>query len=170
LPVTETRGLAIRELGILKLDAHPGLRKKYLGEGNNLAPAMSRAMCVVAPERVYEAGIRSGVREVSYRKAPNLYSAHAAHPVETVRNLLPALRPLPLYVTTDVDLLDPPEAPSAGAPEPYGIIASELIVIFRLFETRQIAGIDLMEVAHTFDLSGRAGITAPWILHEGILM
>ena len=103
LPVTETRGLAIRELGILKLDAHPGLRKEYLGEGNNLAPAMSRAMCVVAPE-------------------------------------------------------------------PYGVTASELIVIFRLFETCQIAGIGLMEVAHTFDLSGRAGITAPRILHEGILM
>ena len=139
MPLIEVLGPAIQELRILQLDAHPDLREEYLGEGNNLAPAMARGMDVVAPERVYRRGIRARAGEVyrrktHRRKAPNLYSAHAVHPVETVRSLLPALRRLPLYVSIDVDVLDPPEAPGTGAPEPYGITASELIAIIRLLE------------------------------------
>jgi agmatinase len=169
LSVVEVLAPAIPDLRILQLDAHPDLREDFLGERYNYASAMARVMDVVAPERVYQVGMRSGAREEYRRKAPHLYPAHTVHPVEAVRSLMPELARHPLYVTMDVDVLDPSEAPGTGAPEPCGLTASELVEIVRLLEPCKIVGTDLMEVAHAFDPSGRTGITASWILREAIL-
>jgi len=169
LSVVEVLAPAIPELRILQLDAHPDLREEFSGERYNYASAMARVMDVVAPERVYQVGMRSGAREEYQRKAPHVFPAHAVHPVEAVRSLVPELTRHPLYVTIDVDVLDPSEAPGTGAPEPCGITAAELVEIVRLLAPCRIVGTDLMEVAHVFDPSGRTGITASWILREAIL-
>jgi agmatinase len=169
LPVIEVLAPAIPELRILQLDAHPDLREEFLGERYNYASALARVMDVVAPERVFQVGMRTGAREEYQRKAPNLYPAHSIHPVEAVRSLMPELCRHPLYVTIDVDVLDPSEAPGTGAPEPCGLSAGELLEIIRLLEPCGIVGTDLMEVAPAFDPSGRTSITACWILREAIL-
>ena len=169
LPVIEVLAPAIPELRILQLDAHPDLREEFLGERYNYASAMARVMDVVAPERVYRVGMRTGAREEYQRKAPHLFPAHRTRPLDAVRSLLPELAAHPLYVTVDVDVLDPSEAPGTGAPEPCGITAAELVEIVRLLAPCSIVGTDLMEVAHAWDPSGRTGITACWILREAIL-
>jgi agmatinase len=169
LPVIEVLAAAVPDLRVLQLDAHPDLREEFLGERYNYASAMARVMDVVAPERVFQVGMRTGAREEFQRKAPHLFPAHRIHPVEAVRALLPELRHHPLYVTIDVDVLDPSEAPGTGAPEPCGLTAAELVAIVRLLEPCRIAGTDLMEVAPAWDPSGRTGITASWILREAIL-
>lgn len=169
LPVIEVLGPAIPDLRILQLDAHPDLREEFLGERFNYASAMARVMDVVAPDRVYQVGMRTGAREEYARKAPHLHPAHAIHPVGAVRRLLPELAAHPLYVTIDVDVLDPSEAPGTGAPEPCGLTTAELIDVVRLLEPCRIVGADLMEVAQGFDPSGRTAITASWVLREAIL-
>jgi agmatinase len=169
LSVVEVLAPAIPDLRVLQLDAHPDLREEFLGERYNYASAMARVMDAVDPARVYQVGMRSGAREEYQRQAPHIFPAHAVHPVEAVRSLVPELARHPLYVTIDVDVLDPSEAPGTGAPEPCGITASELVQIVRLLEPCHIVGTDLMEVAHAFDPSGRTGITASWILREAIL-
>jgi agmatinase len=169
LPVIEVLAPAIPELRILQLDAHPDLRAEFLGERFNYASAMARIMDVVAPERVYQVGMRTGAREEYGRKAPHLFPAHAVHPVEAVRSLVAELSRHPLYVTIDVDVLDPSEAPGTGAPEPCGLRTAELIEIIRLLEPCRVVGTDLMEVAMAFDPSGRTAITASWVLREAIL-
>jgi len=169
LPVIETLAPAIPDLRILQLDAHPDLREEFLGERFNYASAMARVMDVVAPERVYQVGMRTGAREEYARRAPHLYPAHAVHPVQAVRSLVAELSRHPLYVTIDVDVLDPSEAPGTGAPEPCGLTAAELVEIIRLLEPCRIVGTDLVEVAQGFDPSGRTAITASWILREAIL-
>jgi agmatinase len=169
LPVIEVLAPAIPDLRILQLDAHPDLREEFLGERYNYASAMARVMDVVAPERVFQVGMRTGAREEFQRKAPHLFPAHRIHPVEAVRGLLPELQAHPLYVTIDVDVLDPSEAPGTGAPEPCGITAAELVEIVRLLAPCRIVGTDLVEVAPGWDPSGRTAITASWILREAIL-
>jgi agmatinase len=169
VPVIEVLAPAIPDLRILQLDAHPDLREEFLGERFNYASALARIMDVVAPERVYQVGMRTGAREEYERKAPHLYPAHAVHPVEAVRTLVPELSRYPLYVTIDIDVLDPSEAPGTGAPEPCGLRTAELIEIIRLLEPCRIVGTDLVEVAQRFDPSGRTAITASWILREAIL-
>jgi agmatinase len=169
LPVIEVLAPAIPDLRILQLDAHPDLREEFLGERFNYASAMARVMDVVAPELVYQVGMRTGAREEYERKAPHLYPAHAIPPVEAVRSLVPELTRHPLYVTIDIDVLDPSEAPGTGAPEPCGLRTAELVEIIRLLAPCRIVGTDLVEVAPGFDPSGRTAITASWVLREAIL-
>jgi agmatinase len=169
VPVIEALAPSFPELRILQLDAHPDTREEFLGERYNYASAMARVMDVVAPERVYQVGMRTGAREEYRRNSPHLFPAYVVRPVDAVRSLLPELVRHPLYVTIDVDVLDPSEAPGTGAPEPCGITAAELVEIVRLLEPCRVVGTDLMEVAHAFDPSGRTGITASWILREAIL-
>src|SRR5262250_2786595 len=151
VPVIEALAPLFPDLRILQLDAHPDLREEFLGERYNYASAMARVMDAVAPERVYQVGMRTGAREEYRRKVPHLFPAHAVHPVEAVRSLVPELRRHPLYVTIDVDVLDPSDAPGTGAPEPCGLRTVELIEIIRLLRPCRIIGTDLMEVAENFD-------------------
>jgi agmatinase len=93
----------------------------------------------------------------------------AGHPVDVVRRLLPELQRHPLYVTIDVDVLDPAEAPGTGSPEPGGLRVPELVEIVRMLEGCQVIGGDLVEVAHAWDPTGRTGIAASWVIREALL-
>jgi len=169
VPVIEALAPSFPELQILQLDAHPDTREEFLGERYNYASAMARVMDTVAPERVFQIGMRTGSREEYRNRRPNFYPVLAGHPVDIVRSLLPRLRSAPLYVTIDVDVLDPSEAPGTGSPEPGGLRVPELLEIVRMLSDCQIIGGDLVEVAHAWDPSGRTGIAASWVIREAML-
>lgn len=169
VPVIEVLSRALPDLGILQLDAHPDTREEFLGERDNYASAMARVMDIVPPERVWQVGIRTGSREEIGRPRPNLFPAWEIHPREAVRRLLPDLRRRPLYVTIDVDVLDPADAPGTGSPEPGGLRVPELIEIVHLLGGCRIVGGDLVEVALAWDPTGRTGIAASWVIREALL-
>lgn len=156
-------------LRVLQLDAHPDLREEFLGERYNYASAMARVMDVLSPERVYQVGIRTGAREEYQRRRPRFFPSFEQPPVAAVRALLPELREYPLYVTIDVDVLDPAEAPGTGSPEPCGMRVGELIELVGLLGECEVVGGDLVEVAHAWDPSGRTGIAAAWVIREALL-
>src|SRR5205807_1884059 len=171
--VIEVLGPAFPDLRILHLDAHPDLREEFLGGRYNYASALARVMDVVPPERVYQVGIRTGAREEYHRRRPHffpMYPMVAGHPVEVVRRLLPELRSHPLYVTIDIDVLDPAEAPGTGSPEPGGLRVPELVEIVRMLEGCRIIGGDLVEVAHAWDPSGGTGPHLMRLADRGYLM
>src|SRR5215470_6842562 len=170
--VIEVLAPAFPDLRILHLDAHPDLREEFLGERYNYASALARVMDVVPPERVYQVGLRAGAREEYFHHRPHffpMYPMTAGHPVDVVRRLLPELRRHPLYVTIDIDVLDPAEAPGTGSPEPCGLRVPELVEIVRSLEGCQVIGGDLVEVAHAWDPTGRTGIAASWVIREALL-
>ena len=86
-----------------------------------------------------------------------------------LRRLLPEVAPYPIYVTIDIDVLDPSEAPGTGSPEPCGLRVAELIEIVHLLGGARVIGGDLVEVAHAWDPSGRTGIAAAWVIREAML-
>jgi agmatinase len=169
VPVIEVLAPAFPDLRILQLDAHPDTRAEFLGERYNYASAMARVMDVVDAGRVFQVGMRTGSREEYENRRPNFYPVLAGHPVDVVRLLLPELRRHPLYVTIDVDVLDPSEAPGTGSPEPGGLTVPELLEIVRMLAGCRIVGGDLVEVAHAWDPSGRTGIAASWVIREAML-
>jgi agmatinase len=169
LPVIEVLAPAIPDLRILQLDAHPDLREEFLGERYNYASAMARIMDVVPAERVYQVGMRTGSREEFERRRPNFFPVMAGHPLDVVRRVLPELLGHPLYVTIDVDVLDPAHAPGTGSPEPGGLSVPELIEIVRLVGAATVIGGDLVEVTHAWDPTARTGIAASWVIREALL-
>lgn len=169
VPVIEVLAPAFPDLRILQLDAHPDTREEFLGERYNYASAMARVIDVVGAERVYQVGMRTGSREELERRRPHFYPAYQISAGQAVRGLVSELRSHPLYVTIDVDVLDPSEAPGTGSPEPGGLTVGELIEIVRLLEGCRVVGADLVEVAHAWDPSGRTGIAASWVIREAML-
>jgi agmatinase len=169
VPVIEALAPAVPDLRILQLDAHPDTREEFLGERWNYASAMARVMDVLPADRVYQVGIRTGSREEFEHARSHFFPAHLGHPRDVVRRLLPELAGHPLYVTIDVDVLDPAEAPGTGSPEPGGLRVPELLEIVRLLGDCRVVGGDLVEVAHAWDPSGRTGIAASWVIREALL-
>ncbi len=169
LPVIEVLAAAVPDLRILHLDAHPDTREEFLGERFCYASAMARVMEVVPPARVFQVGMRTGSREEFERKHPHFFPVTTHAPADAVRTILPELRRHPLYVTIDIDLLDPSEAPGTGSPEPGGLRVPEVVELIRLLQGCEVVGTDLVEVAHAHDPSGRTGIAGSWILREAIL-
>jgi len=167
--VVEALAPAVPDLHVLQLDAHPDTRPEFLGERWNYASAMARVMERLGPERVWQVGMRTGAREEFARRPPHFFPAHEVHPIQAVTRILAELERHPLYVTIDIDVLDPAEAPGTGAPEPGGLRVPELVQIVRLLGRCRVVGADLVEVAHAWDPSGRTGIAAAVVIREALL-
>ena len=169
LPVIEVMLETYPDLRVLQLDAHPDSREEFLGERYCYASVMARVREKIGTERLYQVGMRTGSREEFDRRHAGFLPATEIQPLEAVQKILPELRSSPLYVTLDIDVLDPSEAPGTGSPEPGGLRVPELVDLLRALRECQVVGMDLVEVAHAHDPSGRTGIAGAWILREAIL-
>jgi agmatinase len=72
----------------------------------------------------------------------------------------------PLYISIDIDVLDPAHAPGTGTPEAGGLTSRELLRIIRALAGRQIVGADVVEVAPAYDHAQVTGIAAAHVAYE----
>src|SRR5215510_428804 len=93
----------------------PGLIPFMLGGDHTATVPVIEALAPSFPElRVLQLDAHPDLREEYARPRPRFFPAFEVHPVEAVRRIRPELAPHPLYVTIDVDVLDPSEAPGTG--------------------------------------------------------
>ncbi|MGC9665469.1 agmatinase [Planosporangium sp. 12N6] len=72
----------------------------------------------------------------------------------------------PVYVSVDIDVLDPAFAPGTGTPESGGLLSRELLAILRSFAGRNLVGADVVEVAPAYDHAEITGIAASHVAYE----
>jgi agmatinase len=72
----------------------------------------------------------------------------------------------PVYVSVDIDVLDPAFAPGTGTPEAGGLTSRELLAILRSFAGLNLVGADLVEVAPVYDHAEITGIAASHVAYE----
>jgi agmatinase len=72
----------------------------------------------------------------------------------------------PVYVSVDVDVLDPSHAPGTGTPEAGGLSSRELLVLLRALSDLEVVGADIVEVAPAYDHAEITGIAAAHIAYE----
>jgi len=72
----------------------------------------------------------------------------------------------PVYVSVDIDVLDPAFAPGTGTPESGGLLSRELLAILRSFSSLNLVGADLVEVAPAYDHAEITGIAASHVAYE----
>lgn len=155
-----------RDLAVLQLDAHTDLRDEYEGRRVSHATVMRRILEIVAPGSVVAVGIRAGTREEFLLSTGLRYSARR---LATSPELWTWLEGRPVYITIDIDVLDPADAPGTGNPEPEGVSALDLLAFVRRLGGLRVVGLDLVEVSPPYDPSGRTGVLAATILREAIL-
>ena len=150
---------------LVQFDAHCDLRDEYLGEKNCHATAMRRAVEVVGAERVYQFGIRSGTRE-EFEFGKNLYRFEVLKPLSRVLNQVEE----PIYISIDIDVLDPSAVPAVSTPEPGGISYRELVDSLMLFRGKKIIGADIVEYNPLAASPYASGSTAAEVLRELIFV
>jgi agmatinase len=72
----------------------------------------------------------------------------------------------PVYVSVDIDVLDPAHAPGTGTPEAGGLTSRELLAVVRSFTSLNLAGADIVEVAPAYDHAQITGIAAAHVAYE----
>jgi agmatinase len=134
-------------LGVLQVDAHADLRDSYLGQRHSHACAMRRTI-EFAP--LVQVGIRN-ISEDEVSALPSLrtkifYDWNMRDDPAWIDRAVEAL-PDPVYVTIDLDGLDPATMPAVGTPEPGGLSWRELTTLLRrTFERRTVVACDVVEL------------------------
>jgi agmatinase len=147
-------------LGVIHLDAHLDLCQEL--DGNRLSHGCTHRRALecsnIDLEHIYFVGIRSfEVQELQFLEnrsaniitARNLYEQGIA---ETAAQICAGLSPCKhVYISLDIDFLDPAAAPGTGTPKPGGFSTRELLEMLRLFARLPIIGMDVVEVSPPLD-------------------
>lgn len=158
-------------LAVIHLDAHADLRTDYEGEIYSHATPLRKIAQLLGAGNVYQFGIRSGTREeFQYAKREGIHF-HPYQVLQPLKEVLPQLEGRPVYVTVDIDVLDPAFAPGTGTPEPGGITSAELLASIHAIARAgvNVVGADLVEVAPAYDPSDQTPVAAAKVLREMLL-
>lgn len=164
-PIVRAIKKAYDQFSLVQFDAHCDLRDEYLGEKNCHATAMRRAIDILGADRIYQFGIRSGTRE-EFESGRNLYKYNAFEPLQKAINGIKG----PIYISIDIDVLDPGVMPAVSTPEPGGIAYRELVDSLLLFKDKEIIGADIVEYNPLAASPYASGSTAAETMRELILV
>ncbi len=167
------------DLQIIHIDAHMDLRAQWEGEPFNHATVLGRARDRMGAEhRVHQWGIRSGERS-EYALARGdarfeLLEPRLAPMLARIEALTAA--GLPIYLTIDIDGIDPADVPGTGTPEPdglpFGAVEAALGSLARGLHSHPeatLVGADLVELAPELDPTGRSQVAAARLVRSLLL-
>jgi len=174
--VTLGAARAFKEAAIVSFDAHLDLRDEFLERRVSHATFLRRADEEREKGTVLILGARAlsreemnyaGEREIRYITMKEIREQGVRETLEKVLGFIP--EGMPLYLTVDMDVLDPSEAPAVCNPAPEGISVTDLLdLLHGLCIRRRVLGLDLCEVTPYYD-SGLTSIQAAKVLLEAIL-
>ena len=155
------------ELHILHFDAHTDLREDYLGETLSHASVIRRCWDLIGDGKIYQFGIRSGDREEFLWAKEHVFLQKFN--LDGLEEAIEALKGKPVYLTIDLDVLDPSVFPGTGTPEAGGITYMELIRALNKVFTLNIVAADMNELSPIYDQSGASTALACKLLREMLL-
>ena len=166
LPLVEAALEVFPGLAVFQWDAHADLRDDYLGEKLSHACVMRRILDLEGVGPLHQFGVRSGTREEFEWIRAN----------ETLRPLTPEGVELALeeagdraiYLTLDVDVINPGEMPGTGTPEPGGPGFDAIMDCISVLDASgaRIVGADVVELAPELDPSGASAVAAAKLVRE----
>jgi agmatinase len=182
LPILRAhRALAGRPLALLHFDAHCDTWTDHFGEPSGHGTWLREAILegLVVPEATVQVGIRSPAdretREYVQRAGGCVISANEmrgrdgsqqlAAVIDAIRKRLDAPARHPIYLTLDIDCLDPAFAPGTGTPEIAGLSTSQVLTLLEALGDLNWIGMDCVEVAPPYDhadLTSLAAATFVW--------
>ena len=153
------------EMGVLVVDAHLDFRDEYLGEKHSHACAVRRISETVSVEKVWVVGVRSASREEhsdAVEMGLRWFSPEEAEKLGArgiVERFFSTVGVQRVYLSVDIDGIDPSEAPGTGTPEPFGLRAVFVRDMIRAIGGR-LVGMDVVEVCPPVDNGNTAALAA----------
>lgn len=166
-PVVKAVKSVYDDFAVIHFDAHCDLREEYMGNEQSHASVIRRTYDLT--KDIFQFGIRSGDQdewEFGWKNTNISMEMPTKDDIKKIKEL-----EKPIYVTIDIDVLDPAFVPGTGTPEPCGFTPKELINSLYLLEEikEKIVGFDVVEVSPHYDIGKITSVTAAKIIRELIL-
>lgn len=165
-PVIEAYLEKYPDLAVLHFDAHADLREDYLDEKLSHATVMRRVVDKIGAERFVQIGIRSGTKEefTWIRENKTLLTDKSQ-----LSEALKKLAGRPVFISVDLDVLDPSIMSGTGTPEAGGLTFNEFMKWVLEFKGQDIVGADVVELAPHYDPSGVSTAVAAKVIREMLI-
>lgn len=146
------------KVGVVSFDAHLDLRDEYSGLKTSHATFMRRVSELIGAENIFEIGTRAVCKEeLEFAKEAGIDFTTTGEVMK--KGVKTASKELcrflaehsSLYVSVDMDVLDPSFAPAVQNPEPEGLSYSQLIDLMEIVCNNNITGLDLVEISPGYD-------------------
>ncbi len=161
-PVIEVYAARFKDLNVLHLDAHADLYDSFDDNPFSHASPFARLMEKGILRSLTQVGIRT--LNTHQREQVNLFGVKVIEMKNFNYDFIGALRS-PLYISLDIDVLDPAFAPGVSHHEPGGLTTRELITILQSIPVA-IAGADIVEYNPTRDVNNMTAMAAYKLLKE----
>lgn len=156
------------DLHVIHFDAHADLRDTYLGASFSHATVMRRIWDLLGDQRIFSFGIRSMEREERRWGKEHIQM----HPFQLsgLSETVAKLQNVPVYVTLDLDVLDPSVFPGTGTPEAGGIDFLQLLNGILQLQSLHLVGFDVNELSPVYDPTGCSTAVACKIVRESLIL
>ena len=177
IPLPILRALAVDEpVGLLHFDAHADTLDEICGDKVNHATFMRRGYeeGLIDPKRTIQIGMRGSrftAQDIQYGYDVG-YSIITMDEYEemgraaAIQQIQEVLKGGPVYISLDIDGLDPAYLPGTGVPEIGGLIPRDVQVILRSLQGMDIVGADISEVSPGYDPTGITCVTVANLMFE----
>lgn len=163
LPTIQAISEVYDNLAIIHFDAHTDLRSEFLGEEMSHATVIYHCGKIIGFDNIKQIGIRSGTKkEWDLMKK---FKTKASEPSD-----LDSLKGKNIFVTVDLDVLDPSIMSGTGTPEAGGLNFNELVEWFKVLKDFNIIGADVVELAPHYDNSGVSTAVAAKVIRELLMV
>lgn len=163
-------------IAVVHFDAHLDTWGPYFGANLHHGAPFRRAFedGLLDPEGCMHVGVRGSVYGPEDNEADNAVGFQRIRASEfigtgldgIVERIRRRVGERPLYISVDIDVLDPAFAPGTGTPEPGGVASRELLHILRGMADLNLVGADVVEVAPPYDHADVTSLAAVQITYE----
>lgn len=147
---------------ILHFDAHPDLYEDFEGNPRSHASPFARIMEAGLATKLVQVGIRT--LNAHCRQQAERFGVEIVPMTDFAPDKVPVLDG-PLYISIDLDGIDPSEAPGVSHPEPGGLTMREVLAVLHR-QTAPVVGADVVELNPRFDQNDRTAIVAAKLVRE----
>ena len=165
------RAFPERSIALISIDAHLDSRDEYLGTPNSHACVMRRAAEHLGLDNVYVLGARAiGEEELDRDDVVPFISSYDIMDMgieKAINKALDEVKAEKVYLTVDIDGIDPAFAPGTGTPEPFGLMPMDVKKVINIIGER-LVGFDVNEVCPPADPSGITSILAARLINEAL--
>ncbi|MCJ7793569.1 agmatinase [Candidatus Bathyarchaeota archaeon] len=172
LGVAKGLGAKAAKTAIVSFDAHLDLRCEFLGSTLSHTTFMQLISEEVKPAKIVEVGTRSACKEeLAYAKKAGVEFFTSQQIIKQgsmliAEQLKEKLLPYEnLYLTVDMDVLDPAFAPAVQNPEPEGITTTDLLDLACALCDKRVIGFDVLEIVPIYD-QGVSAVVAAKVMFE----
>ncbi len=176
LPILRAMARRHGPVALIHVDAHADVNDEMFGEKEAHGTVFRRAHeeGLINPDKTYQIGLRgTGYAAEDFEEAAGWgfqqFPAHALwhKPLTALgEEIRRDIGDRPVYLTYDIDSLDPAFAPGTGTPEVGGLTTPQALELIRAFKGLNIVGGDLVEVSPPYDTSGNTALTGANIFYE----